>query len=59
MSAFVLLIQDSESMSDEEMSAAAMEVLKRLYGEDIPVPVCSRATKWGSDIYSRGAFWQT
>ena len=55
----MLLIQDSESMSDEEMSAAAMEVLKRLYGEDIPVPVCSRATKWGSDIYSRGAFWQT
>ncbi|KAK9903424.1 hypothetical protein WJX75_005208 [Coccomyxa subellipsoidea] len=47
---------DSESMSDEEMSAAAMEVLKRLYGEDIPVPVCSRATKWGSDIYSRGSY---
>ena len=43
-------------MSDEEMAAAAMEVLGRLYGEKIPVPVCSLATKWGSDIYARGAF---
>lgn len=49
-------LQESEGMSDEEMAAAAMEVLGRLYGEKIPVPVCSLATKWGSDIYARGAF---
>ncbi|EIE23206.1 amine oxidase, partial [Coccomyxa subellipsoidea C-169] len=47
---------ESEEMSDEEMAAAAMEVLGRLYGEKIPVPVCSLATKWGSDIYARGSY---
>jgi len=47
--------QESEKLSDEEMSVAAMEVLRRLFGEDIPQPVSVMATKWGSDTYSRGA----
>lgn len=47
--------QESEKLSDEEMSAAAMEVLRRLFGEDIPQPVSLMTTKWGSDTYSRGA----
>ena len=41
-------------MSDEEISEAAMEVLRRMFGPTTPEPVCALATKWGSDAYARG-----
>lgn len=41
-------------MSDEELSAAAMEVLRRMFGADIPEPVSALATKWGSDAFAKG-----
>lgn len=49
-----LLVQESERLSTEEMTAAAMEVLRRLFGDSIPEPTASIATKWGSDAYARG-----
>ena len=48
------LVQESERLSTEEMTAAAMEVLRRLFGDSIPEPTASIATKWGSDAYARG-----
>lgn len=36
------------------MTAAAMAVLRRLFGDAIPDPVASVATRWGSDEYARG-----
>ena len=40
--------------STEEVVAAAMEVLKRLFGNAIPQPSASLVTKWRSDEYARG-----
>ena len=34
--------------------AAAMEVLRRLFGDAIPQPVASMVTRWRSDEYARG-----
>lgn len=48
------IVQESEKLSTEEMVAAAMEVLRRLFGEAIPKPTASTATKWGSHVYARG-----
>ena len=48
------LVQESERLSTEEMTAAALEVLRRLFGESVPEPTASIATKWGSDTYARG-----
>ena len=41
-------------MTSEEMAGAAMEVLSRLFGDAIPQPTASIATKWGSDEFARG-----
>ena len=46
--------QECEERPSEEMTAAAMAVLRRLFGEAIPDPVASIATRWGSDEYARG-----
>ena len=40
--------------STEEVVAAAMEVLRRLFGDAIPQPSASLVTKWRSDEYARG-----
>lgn len=47
-------MQECEERSPEEMTAAAMAVLRRLFGDAIPDPVASTATRWGTDVYARG-----
>ena len=47
-------MQECEERASEEMTAAAMAVLRRLFGDAIPDPVASIATRWGSDEYARG-----
>ena len=47
-------MQECEERPSEEMTAAAMAVLRRLFGDAIPDPVASIATRWGSDEYARG-----
>ncbi len=42
--------------STEEVVTAAMEVLRRLFGDAIPQPHASLVTKWRSDEYARGRY---
>jgi len=45
-----------EALSDEELTAEAMKILKRLYGPDIPKPVEVVITRWNSDQWSYGSY---
>lgn len=46
----------AETASDAELGAAALEVLRRVYGADIvPEPRCVLATRWASEEFTRGA----
>ena len=47
-------MQECEERPSEEMTEAAMAVLRRLFGDAIPDPVASITTRWGSDEYARG-----
>jgi len=47
---------EAEAASDAELGAAALAVLRRVFGEGaVPEPRCVLATRWGSEEYSRGA----
>ena len=47
---------EAEAASDAEMGAAAVQVLRRVYGADVvPEPRCVLATRWASEEYTRGA----
>ena len=48
------LLQEAETLSTGEVVAAAMDVLRRLFGDAIPQPNASVVTKWRSDEYARG-----
>ncbi len=48
------VLQECEKLTSEEMVAAAMEVLRRLFRDAIPQPTAGIATKWGSDEFARG-----
>ncbi|MGB0388940.1 MAG: FAD-dependent oxidoreductase [Ardenticatenaceae bacterium] len=45
-----------ESLSDEEMVAEAMAVLRNLYGDDIPEPDAWQITRWASDPFALGSY---
>ena len=45
-----------EKLSDEEIVTQGMEVLKKLYGNDIPEPEDYIITRWASDPFSRGSY---
>ena len=51
-----------ESMSDEEILAGAMEVVRNAWegkmkqGDSVPSPVDFVVTRWGKDRYARGSF---
>jgi len=45
-----------EKLSDEEIVIQGMEILKKLYGNDIPEPEDYIITRWASDPFSRGAY---
>lgn len=45
-----------EKLSDEEIVAAAMKTLRRMYGEDIPDPKAWLITRWGSDPFALGSY---
>lgn len=44
------------AMSDEEVVAAAMSVLRTMFGAGIPDPESSLITRWGEDPYALGAY---
>lgn len=48
-------MRQAERDDDATTVAAAMAVLRRLYGDHIPQPTASHVSRWGSDPYSLGA----
>jgi monoamine oxidase len=47
--------RELEALSDEEIVASAMRVLRAIYGDDIPAPEASVVTRWASDPFARGS----
>lgn len=45
-----------EALSDDEMVAEAMIVLRNLYGDDIPNPEAWQITRWGRDPFALGSY---
>ena len=45
-----------EARSDDEIVGAAMDVLAKLFGSDIPRPLWSLVTRWGQDPFARGSY---
>nr|WP_315981536.1 FAD-dependent oxidoreductase [Aliamphritea spongicola] len=48
-----------EQQSDDAVTEDAMNVLKKLYGDDIPAPVDVHITRWQADPFSLGAYSYT
>lgn len=46
----------AEAMSDAEMVADAMQVLRDAYGEGVPEPIAFRTTRWSRDPNVLGAY---
>lgn len=47
---------ETEALSDDELVAGAMSMLRLLYGPDIPEPVATLHTAWASDPYTYGSY---
>lgn len=45
-----------EALSDEEMVAEAMAVLRNMYGDEIPAPDAWQITRWASDPFAFGSY---
>ena len=45
-----------EEMGDEELVAAAMQVLRTIYSQHIPDPTAWLITRWGSDPFAWGSY---
>lgn len=45
-----------EKLTDQEIVNSAMNVLKTMYGQDIPEPVRYQISRWYSDPYSYGSY---
>jgi monoamine oxidase len=51
--------QQLETFSDGEIVAAAMRVLRTMYGSHIPEPEDSLITRWAADPYAQGSYSYT
>ena len=47
---------EMESMTDEEITAEAMTILRTMFGPDIPEPFDVVQTRWNSDPFAKGAY---
>jgi len=47
---------EMEAMTDEEITAEAMTVLRTMFGPGIPEPFDVIQTRWNSDPYAKGAY---
>jgi monoamine oxidase len=45
-----------EEMTDQEVVESAMNVLRKIYGSDVPDPVASFVTRWGKNPFSFGSY---
>lgn len=48
--------REVERWSDEEVVAAAVDVLRTIYGDDIPAPLGWRISRWAQDPFARGSY---
>jgi monoamine oxidase len=48
--------RDLEDMSDDAIVAAAMDVLRTMFGANIPEPESWLITRWSRDPYARGSY---
>jgi len=47
---------ETEALSDDDIVAEAMTILKTMWGTDIPEPTNRLITRWNSDPFARGAY---
>lgn len=47
---------DTEHSSNDGLVAEATETLRSVFGSDVPYPVESVVTRWGSDRFARGSY---
>jgi monoamine oxidase len=47
---------ESESLSEQQLVASAMRVLRTMFGRSLPDPVQAIATRWGSDPFAGGSY---
>ncbi|KAK7432698.1 hypothetical protein QQZ08_000557 [Neonectria magnoliae] len=47
---------ETEHSSNDSLVAEATEVLRSVFGQDIPRPVEAVVTRWGSDRFARGSY---
>ncbi|KAF7547224.1 hypothetical protein G7046_g9069 [Stylonectria norvegica] len=47
---------DTEHSSNDSLVAEATEVLRSVFGKDVPYPVEAVVTRWGSDRFARGSY---
>ncbi len=45
-----------EKLTDRKIMASVMGVLKKIYGENIPMPISYKITRWANDPYSFGSY---
>lgn len=48
--------QDVEYLSDTETVDEAMNILREIFGSNIPVPMSYQITRWGKDPWSQGSY---
>ncbi len=53
------IAKEYEKLTDREIVNSAMDVLKKIYGKNIPNPSKYYITRWFSDPYSRGSYSYT
>jgi len=48
---------ESEHLSDDDLVKEVLRTLRTLFSDDaVPEPLASKATRWGSDEFSRGCY---
>ncbi|RDA85855.1 hypothetical protein CP532_4907 [Ophiocordyceps camponoti-leonardi (nom. inval.)] len=47
---------ETEHTSNDQLIAEATEILRSIFGEDVPYPVEAVVTRWGSDRFARGSY---
>ncbi|KAJ4166791.1 hypothetical protein NW765_008717 [Fusarium oxysporum] len=47
---------ETEHSSNDSLVAEATEVLRSVFGQDVPYPVEAMVTRWGSDRFARGSY---
>ena len=47
---------DTEHSSNDHLVSEATEILRSVFGKDVPYPVEAIVTRWGSDRFARGSY---